>query len=67
VNIEEIKQILVEIERKSGDEERAHILEDDLFCEFVLHIANDTFEGDIKEGAKEVLKSLDIEFDRWYA
>ena len=65
MNIDHIEKRLCKI-REMGDEEYAHIEEDELFQEFVGSIAKGTFEGDVSEGAKKVLSSLDIEFSRWY-
>ena len=67
MNVDKIKSRVIEIRDISRDDERAHIFEDNLFHDFVVCIAEGNFEGDIKEGAKEVLKSLDIDFARWCA
>ena len=65
MNIDDIEKILCKI--RELDDEYAHIEEDELFYAFVRSISNDTFEGNVSEGAKKVLSSLDIEFCRWHA
>ncbi len=67
MNIDDIKEVLTLIEKEaiSMDDEEAHSIEDYLLHSFVQHISKGTFEGDIKEGAKEVLLCSDIEFSRW--
>lgn len=50
----------------AGDNETAHILQDDLFVEFIAHVAI-TAPEPWSSMAAEVLKTKDIQFSRWYA
>ena len=51
------------------DDETAHVLEDDLYTSFIMSIIDgniDTIES-AKEIAKEIIKTQDFNFSRWYA
>jgi hypothetical protein len=61
----EIKKRVQEIKDERGDDEAAHVHEDQLREDFIEYIA--TLEGPIADKAKEVLKTNNIEFDRWCA
>lgn len=61
---EKIQEIITRI--WAEDNEQAHVVEDDLYREFVQYVA-ETAGGELAEMAKEVLKTRDIEFERWYA
>lgn len=65
MKIEEVRLRLDEIEHHKGDDERAHHLRDDLWCDVLASIA----EGaeDARLLADVVLGSEDIEFSRWCA
>ena len=67
MNIENIKNRVFAIERMAHDDEIAHTAEDLLFRFFIQSIADGSYQGDIREGAKECLKSLEIDFNRWSA
>jgi hypothetical protein len=48
-----------------GNCPEAHLMEDQLHLDFIAHIAR-TGPPDLAAMAKEILKSVDIKFDRWY-
>jgi hypothetical protein len=66
MNIADVKHRVLEIERMKGDNESAHFNEDSLYEDFVIYIAKEG-TGELAELAKEILKTQDIKFDRWYA
>ena len=66
MNIETIRAYVEQIERTRRDGEAAHSMEDGLRNEFIEFIAEHGPE-DLAEMAKEVLKTNEIEFSRWYA
>lgn len=51
----------------AGDDERAHNLEDQLYLDFVAHVAAHPGDVDLAGVAREVLRSQDIVFSRWCA
>jgi hypothetical protein len=66
MTIDEIKRRVEEIKTIAGDEERAHSLEDGLRNDVLLAISQDKCI-DPAECAFEVLKSNEIDFQRWCA
>lgn len=66
MNIEYIKSCVKNVEKRKNDNEIAHKLEDRLCNEYITYIAESGIEK-ISEMAKEVLKTKDIDFSRWYA
>ena len=66
MNLEYIKEQIIKILDFEGDNEVQHILEDDLYREFVEHISK-TGTKEQKKLAKECLKTEDIKFERWYS
>lgn len=66
MTIEEIRNKVQEIYMVSADDEAAHGHEDDLYHEFVKHIA-ETGNKKQREMATEILKTKDIKFARWCA
>lgn len=50
----------------SEDDENAHMAEDALHINFIKYIAEHA-PADLAEMAREVLKTADIDFYRWYA
>lgn len=66
MSMDTIQKALAEIKSRSSDEEVAHALESDLRKNFIEFIAQGSY-GDISEMAKEVLKSSDIIFTRWFS
>ena len=64
---QEIQEKIKEIEAASGDPERAHRLEDGLFIDFIGHVSNKPQDPNLHLKAEEVLKSLELIFERWYA
>lgn len=64
MNIEYVRERLAELKRIGNkDFERAHSMEDDLYVEFVQHVAQ-RGSPELQELAKELLRSKDIEFLR---
>lgn len=65
MKVEYIRRKLKEIKNLQGDPEYQHGAEDGLMHDVLKAIANGAKNS--KELAKEVLKSKEIEFPRWYA
>ena len=63
MNINYIIKEVALIRASAGDYEAAHSKEDDLYCEFIHHIADGDF-GKLSEMAIEVLKTQSISFPR---
>lgn len=61
-----INKRLAEIHKKHGDPELQHKIEAELYFEVLQSIAEGDCE-DPKACANEALKSMQIEFARWYA
>lgn len=66
MTLKHIKEVVSDIEKIREDDEEAHGKEDDLYRDFVKYIAR-TGTKEQKEKAKEILKTSNIEFARWYA
>ncbi len=66
MTLDEIKKKVKEIDETKYDNEVAHNLEDDLYEEFIKHIAK-TGNNEQREMARAVLKTKQIEFERWMA
>ena len=66
MNLNDINKAVVEIEASKGNNEQAHIMEDNLREAFIRHVA-ETAGGDLAEMARAVLKTDVIDFCRWYA
>lgn len=62
---DEIRKTIAFIKGCSGDNEVAHVCEDDLKDEFIEFVAER--DDELGELAKEVLKVNDLDFVRWYA
>ena len=65
MNLQDVKNNVLKIYEMKGDAESAHIEEDNLHQEVLRQVANGNPEA--KEMAKEALKTLEIDFCRWYA
>ncbi len=67
MNLQETIERVARIKQCSGDDEIAHVNEDELFHDFVEAIQNGKYrtKKEIVEVAKEVSKSTTIEFSRW--
>lgn len=61
-----VKEYLAFIEEISGDDERAHIMEDNIYFAVIKAIAEGRCEN-ITQCCVEVIKCEDIEFSRWHA
>ena len=61
----EAKERVEQIRLKMRDCETAHFMEDELYTEFIRHVANGDF-GELSEVAKIVLEAEKIDFERWY-
>ena len=62
---EEARKRVQDIRDASGDDEVAHGMEDGLYVDFVRFIASQ--EGPHAATAREILKTLDLDFARWCA
>lgn len=69
MNIEEVKERLLEIKNISYDDEVAHIKEDELFYDFVEAIKDGKYKSiqQIIDIATELYKVRDIDFARWHS
>ncbi len=65
MNADRIRKAVAEITFFATDPSLAHSLEDNLYAKFVGDIADHGPE-DISRLAKEVLRTKDIDFPRWY-
>ncbi|CAB4197446.1 hypothetical protein UFOVP1309_14 [uncultured Caudovirales phage] len=65
-NIQDIQAYLKKIELSKNDDETAHSMENSLHEYFIQFVASNA-NKELSDMAKEVLKSSDIDFDRWYA
>lgn len=65
MTVEDIRAEITEIIKRTGDDESQHGREDDLHHAVLLAIA----EGapNAAELAREALKTLDLDFSRWFA
>ena len=66
MDINEIKQRVQRIEQAKCDYECAHSMEDQLMQDFIKHVAAKG-SPKLKEMAREVLKTEDIDFPRYCA
>jgi hypothetical protein len=66
MTIERIEERIAAINASAGDPEVAHGLEDALYAEFIQHIANGGTK-DLREKAKLVLTTVELDFARWCA
>ena len=62
---DEAKQRVQAIRDAAGDDESAHGMEDQLYLDFVRHVAS--HEGPHRAIAEEILKTGEIDFARWCA
>ena len=68
MNIQEIQEKVQHIRDIAGDDEMAHVEEDDLRAEFIRYVASSRHaSAELREMANEVLKTEQIEFGRWCA
>lgn len=65
MTLDEVKKKVLEIEEKKGDNEIAHIEEDELHHAVLREVASGNPES--QKMAEEALKTLDIYFSRWHA
>ena len=66
LNREKIKKRIEEIKEAMGDNERAHVLEDRLYRDFIYSISI-YLEDDLGELAQLVLSAWELDYVRWYA
>lgn len=66
MTMDEIKTEVQHISDMQDDDESAHSMEDALRDAFIVHVAENA-GGELAEMAREVLKTGDIVFCRWYA
>lgn len=68
MTIKDINKRLREIEAITGDNEMAHYEEDDLHQAFIDYVAGLKKESpELAAKAELVLKTRDMDFERWYA
>jgi len=68
MKLEDVSQRLTRIYNKRGDDERAHIDEDDLHQDVLSFIASEcTTLEEARLLANEALKTRQIDFSRWHA
>ena len=46
---------------------KAHEKEDELYAEFIKHVAQNDNSPFMQEMARAILKTKDLDFERWYA
>ena len=63
ITVAEVKRGIKRLKELSGDDERAHSLEDSLRFQVLLAIASGSDQAQLL--AKEVLKTMDVDFSRW--
>ncbi|NQU86725.1 MAG: hypothetical protein HQ541_13285 [Mariniphaga sp.] len=66
MNLKEIKAMVANIDSAKDDDEMAHCAEDDLREDFIKHISK-TGTKEQRKMAREILKTNDIDFSRWFA
>lgn len=66
MNRQEIEKAIAHIREIAGDDEMAHIKEDELYVAFVRRVAQEA-GGELAECAKLVLTTSEIDFERWCA
>jgi hypothetical protein len=66
MTLEEIKGRVLAIAEFADDDERAHNMEDSLYCAFITFVSN-CDDNRLANMAEEVLKTKDIDFARWCA
>ena len=66
-NLEYVTNMVGTINDRRGDCECAHVLEDGLYLKLVTFVSMYSTDEDAKALAKEVLKTQDIDFERWCA
>ena len=64
IDLKEIKEAIKQIDVE--DNECAHIREDNLYLEFI-DLVSKCDDINLSEMAKELLKTQDMAFSRWYA
>ena len=65
MTVEDTKKRIVEIRSKRDDSASAHIMEDELFHDFVRDVS--LRRDELGKIARIVLKSGKIKFSRWYS
>ena len=65
MDVKEVKKRVAEIKKVMGDQEAAHSLEDQLYQAVLESIVKDP--SNAQELAKEALKTIKLDFERWYA
>ena len=66
MDVKEIEERVAKISANACDDERAHLMEDDLYRELLSHIALDA-PSPWRDLAAAALKAWNLEFARWYA
>lgn len=63
ITVAEVKRGIKRLKELSGNDERARSLEDSLRFQVLLAIASGSDQAQLL--AKEVLKTMDVDFSRW--
>lgn len=67
-HLETIRNEVEAIRRIAGDDEAAHMAEDDLHQQVLMLVADGEISGEeAAECAREAMKTADIVFERWCA
>lgn len=66
MTVHEVRERVAEIAAIARDDERAHVMEDELHQAVLRAIADGTAE-DPQALAAEAIRTAEIEFSRWYA
>lgn len=69
MNIKDIEDRVKSIDGCQRDDEEAHSREDNLYYDFIEYVASSSGHdgAKLREMAKAVLETKDINFHRWYA
>ena len=62
MNLKEAQKYVQAIRDMAGDDELAHSFEDSLYCDFAIMVAQS--DSEFSEIAKEICKTMDIDFAR---
>jgi hypothetical protein len=67
LTLADIRAAVADIDAIKGDDESAHGREDDLRRAFIQHVAAHGRPAELAEMAREVLRTDEMDFERWCA
>lgn len=67
MTLKEITKRVLYIFNNKHDDEDAHAEEDELYLDFIRHVEEVTEDEELRQKARVVLKTQEIEFRRWCA